>query len=272
MKMRFIAVFSKNRVEWTLLDLACVLFGFTLVPIYDTLGPENIPYVLEHTRVETCFCSRQSAEVLLKTPRIGNLKNIVFFDPLPQELQQDLKKLGLVLHSFDDLANNSKPNNHYITVKPDDCLTFCYTSGTTGPPKGAMLSHRNIASFCAVLKYNRDVKINPGDSYLSYLPLAHVLERLAVYAVICMGGTVTSYSGDIQKINLDLALVRPHFFVSVPRLLNRMYDAISHKLNQTTGLQKILVERALKTKLENLELTGSVTHMIYDPLIFHKTK
>lgn len=99
--------------------------------------------------------------------------------------------MGVILHSFSDLVSNPKANAKYVTVKPEDCLTFCYTSGTTGPPKGAMLSHRNIASFCAALKYNRDMIIRPGDCYLSYLPLAHVLERLAVYAMIYRGGTVT---------------------------------------------------------------------------------
>ena len=80
MKMRFIAVFSRNRMEWTMVDLACLLFGYTLVPIYDTLGPENIPYVLNHTRVETAFCSKFSVDILLKTADHGNLKNIVCFD------------------------------------------------------------------------------------------------------------------------------------------------------------------------------------------------
>lgn len=69
-----------------------------------------------------------------------------------------------------------------------------------------------------------------------------------------------------------MALVRPHFFVSVPRLLNRLHDAINNKLNAATGLGKVLVDRALQVKLENLELTGSTTHMVYDPLIFNKTK
>jgi len=112
-----------------------------------------------------------------------------------------------------------------------------------------MLSHKNIASFCAVLKTNRDIDIKAGQSYLSYLPLAHVLERLAVYAMLYSGGTVTSYSGDVQKINLDLALVKPHLFISVPRLLNRFYDIVNDKFEKTEGVQKILLDRALSTKL-----------------------
>lgn len=146
--------------------------------------------MLDHTRVETCFCSRATVEILLKTPRLGNLKNIVSFDPLPADLIAELKKLGLVYHVFEELSNNPKPTHKYVNVKPEDILTFCYTSGTTGPPKGAMLSHRNFASFCAALKTNPDARIYPGDYYLSYLPLAHVLERLSVVAMIYSGGCV----------------------------------------------------------------------------------
>jgi long-chain acyl-CoA synthetase len=139
-------------------------------------------------------------EVLLKTQQHGNLKNLVCFDRLPEETETAIKKAGLVLHRFEDLISNSKSNPKHVIVKPNDCLTFCYTSGTTGPPKGAMLSHKNVASFCAVLKTNRDIDIKPGQSYLSYLPLAHVLERLAVYAMIYSGGTVTYSFIDMQVL------------------------------------------------------------------------
>lgn len=80
------------------------------------------------------------------------------------------------MYILDDfIKREAKTKHKYFESKPDDCLTFCYTSGTTGPPKGAMLSHKNFASFCAVLKFNKDCCIVPGDVYLSYLPLAHVL-------------------------------------------------------------------------------------------------
>lgn len=204
------------------------------------------------------------------------MKNIVSYDPLPAELVEAFEKQkGVKVYQFEDLVNiggKSESRGKYKDSKPDDVLTFCYTSGTTGPPKGAMLSHKNIASFCAVLKTNRDCDFQEGDSYLSYLPLAHVLERLALYAVSCFGCSITYYSGDVQKINLDLGLVQPTFFVSVPRLFNRIHETVASKFEHVTGFKKTLLEKAMSTKLANLLKTGAVTHPIYDRIIFKKTR
>ena len=157
-------------------------------------------------------------------------------------------------------------------VSPSDCLTFCYTSGTTGPPKGAMLASRNFCSFLAALVHNKDVKFTCEDSIISYLPLPHVLERELVYGVLYVGGKITYYSGDIQKIKDDLALVKPTIFVSVPRLLSRFHDVIKKKFSELTGLTKTALEHGLNKKLNNLKRNGGYTHKVYDPLFFNKTK
>ena len=82
--MNFIGIYAKNRREWTITDMACYLFGFTTIPFYDTLGIENLTYCLNHTKLTTCFCSPETAEVLSKLEDSGNLKNIVLFaDPSP---------------------------------------------------------------------------------------------------------------------------------------------------------------------------------------------
>jgi long-chain acyl-CoA synthetase len=242
---------------------------------YDTLGPENIPYVFNQTQVETCFCSKQSAEIMLRTKNLHNVKNVVCFDHIPEEMVEEFKKKGVKVYFLEELIQKGDHSAHrqkYVDPKPDDVLTFCYTSGTTGPPKGAMLSHKNISSFCAVLKTNRDCDFQPNDSYLSYLPLAHVLERLALFAVSCFGCSIAYYSGDVQKINLDLAVVKPTFFVSVPRLFNRIHEAVESKFSKVTGWKKTLLEKGLSTKIANLEKSGTVTHPVFDRLIFKNTK
>lgn len=108
-------------------------------------------------------------------------------------------------------------------VEPQDCLTFSYTSGTTGPPKGAMISHNNFTSFIAATQANEDARFTSEDVGLSYLPLPHILEREFVLSMFYAGAKIVYFGGDVQKLKDDLAVVRPTVFVSVPRLFSRFY-------------------------------------------------
>lgn len=135
-----------------------------------------------------------------------------------------------------------------------------------------MLCHRNFASFCSILVINPDFNLSETEVYLSYLPLPHVLERMGVLAMLYLGASICFYSGDVQKLKEDIDVVRPTFFTSVPRLYTRFYDTINSKLEKTEGVKKMLVDRALATKLENVTTSGNFTHKIYDRLVFNKTK
>jgi long-chain acyl-CoA synthetase len=163
-------------------------------------------------------------------------------------------------------------NSEEFKVLPDDCLTFSYTSGTTGPPKGAMISHRNLASFMGACALNKDTKFSTSDVGLSYLPLPHILEREFDYAMLSAGSRIVYFSGDVQKLKDDLAIVKPTVFLSVPRLFSRFYDVIKGKFNDLQGFTKTAVNFALKTKLDNLRSSGAYTHKVYDRVFFNKTK
>lgn len=159
--MKMLGVYSKNRAEWELLDIVCMLYGYVLIPMYDTLGPENITYVFDHSNVENMFCSKAALETLLKTKGIGKLRSVICFDKLEEELIAKLKERGLVYYDFADLLKKGSECEppQMNDPKPTDVFTFSYTSGTTGPPKGAMLTHRNFASFCSILEINADFKL-----------------------------------------------------------------------------------------------------------------
>lgn len=175
--MGFIGIYAKNRVEWLITDMACSLFGLTSVPLYDTLGLENLSYCLKQTEMTTLFLSEATLNILLTLKDHGNLKNVILYDRVNQETVQKANKLGFSVINFEALIEEGKkfPTIDYriIKVGAEDIYTFSYTSGTTGPPKGAMLSHRNITSFLSALK-NHDVKFLETDVYLSFLPMPHV--------------------------------------------------------------------------------------------------
>jgi len=128
-------------------------------------------------------------------------------------------------------------------------LTFSYTSGTTGPPKGAMLSHKNLASFIAAEKLNGNTKFSSEDVGLSYLPLPHILQREFDYAFMSVGAKIVYFSGDVQKLKDDLAVVQPTVFLSVPRLFSRFYDVLQQKFKELQGFTKTALEYALNSKL-----------------------
>ena len=134
------------------------------------------------------------------------------------------------------------------------------------------MSHINFTSLLAALKENKYANIGESDIVLSYLPLAHLLEREFLYMLLAFGGTIVYFTGDIQKIKDDILLVKPTLFVSVPRLYNRFYDAIKKKFDDLQGVTKTALNYGLAIKLKNATTNGGHSHKVYDPLFFNKTK
>lgn len=150
---------------------------------------------------------------------------------------QRAKNRGVELYKFDDIERLGAQKNHpELPPKATDLCTICYTSGTTGNPKGVMLTHQNVmAAMCAVLMQLGDHRVTSKDTMVSFLPLAHMLERSCENAMYMVGGSVGFYCGDIKKLAEDMKALRPTVMPAVPRLLNRIYDKVS-------GPEKLLSE------------------------------
>jgi long-chain acyl-CoA synthetase len=147
--------------------------------------------VLNHSGIQSIFCSGAACETLFKTTNIGKLKTLVSFDELAPQLVQGFQNRGVTCLIFGNIIQHGKLRPYeYANVKPEQCLTFSYTSGTTGPPKAAMLSHKNFCSCCSVLSTHPDAKFYSTDIYLSYLPLPHLLERIFVYGMLSAGAEI----------------------------------------------------------------------------------
>ena len=177
--MRFIGIYSKNRYEWILTDIACIFLGLTSIPLYDTLGQENLTYCLQQTQITSLFVGADTFKILLTLKDRGNLQTVISFDPLAQEILNQAAALKLKVIYFKDLLEEGasiKPNSYpMVKASLDTCLTFSYTSGTTGPPKGAMLSHKNMLAFARGMLTHPELQITENDVYASYLPLPHVM-------------------------------------------------------------------------------------------------
>jgi len=275
---RFLAIYAKNRAEWLMVDIASILYGITVLPLYDTLGQEAMQHVFEQTCVPTAFCSRENLDKLLKGVSEGqyiSLQNIICFDKVSPGKIEQAKALNVRLFNWEEFLELTVEKQEYPELTRDSVFTFNYTSGTTALPKAVVLTHGNVLS--AIGGY-REIKVKalqnmgPGDIYLSYLPLAHVLERMFCHLLLSKGGAIGFFSGDIRKLKSDITKLKPTLFCAIPRILQRFKDEISKKIGELYGVQKILTDHAVKSKLDSLEDAGSYTHPIYDRLIFSKMR
>jgi long-chain acyl-CoA synthetase len=272
--IEFVGIHSKNTLEWTLVDLANISYGFTTLPLYDTLGEDAVDFMLEETEVSTLFVS---VELLgqhikrLKSGKFSHLKQLVIMDENALT-DENIKALeGTKWYKFSQVIGAGKISpKSYPTVKPSDIAFFSYTSGTTGAPKGAMLSHGNLVSLVAGIESSLTM-INKDTVYLSYLPLAHVFEKCIFTQLTYLGANYGIFGGDVLKLKDDLAILKPTAFVSVPRLFNKFYDVIRGKMSELTGCKASLSKKALSTKLANID-KGQYSHFIYDKLVFNKMK
>lgn len=214
-------MFAKNRLEWGVADFGSALYGLTIVPLYDTLGPDSIAYVLKNSQITTCISSASGVTTLSKTPELHALTTIVALDEVTDaDTLKRLEDRKVKLVAWEDVLKAGKEHPaKYGRAKPSDILTFSYTSGTTGDPKGAMLSHRNFVA-CVVNVMTSDFQFKEGDQHLSFLPLPHAYERCVTWEIVRAGATINYYGGDVMKITEDLQAVKPHVFLVVPRLLN----------------------------------------------------
>ncbi|EGZ24840.1 hypothetical protein PHYSODRAFT_539827 [Phytophthora sojae] len=266
-----VGVFSKNQLEWCLVAHACDRMSYVLVPLYDTLGPDAVPFIVNHTELRVLFCGKKQFDVVMDCVKdCPTLKTIVQFEPVTEQQIQQAAAKNLELRSLEELELLGEADpKRADPPKPTDVSTLCYTSGTTGDPKGVILLQRNYAY--VVRQMCKRMQIFPSDVHCSYLPLAHVFERSVLGVLQAHGASAGFYQGDLLTLMDDLVELKPTVFVSVPRLFNRVYDKITQGVAAAGGLKKILFDRALAAKLAGLP-EGHKTHALWDALVFSKVR
>lgn len=275
---RFISLYAKNREEWVVTDFASMMNAVTVVTLYDTLGKESIEYILDQTYIKTIVLSADKMKNIIDLKSEGKIKqltHVIFFDEAKEADLQAAHAAGLTVIKYNDAIAEGAASEKFPgdPVTPDTFYTFSYTSGTTGMPKGVMLTHRNFVSNVGAMNgFDGVFQIRDDDIYISYLPLAHVFERCLLLCAMGYKMQYGFFQGDVMKLKEDLAVLRPTIMVSVPRLYNRFYDVMQQKVNELTGFKRTLTEWGIQKKLYNLENYAKTTHGFYDALIFNKFK
>ncbi|XP_054538656.1 long-chain-fatty-acid--CoA ligase 1 isoform X4 [Pan troglodytes] len=274
---QFIGIFAQNRPEWVIIEQGCFAYSMVIVPLYDTLGNEAITYIVNKAELSLVFVDKpEKAKLLLEgveNKLIPGLKIIVVMDAYGSELVERGQRCGVEVTSMkamEDLgrANRRKPK----PPAPEDLAVICFTSGTTGNPKGAMVTHRNIVSDCSafVKATEKALPLSASDTHISYLPLAHMYEQLLKCVMLCHGAKIGFFQGDIRLLMDDLKVLQPTVFPVVPRLLNRMFDRIFGQANTT--LKRWLLDFASKRKEAELRSGIIRNNSLWDRLIFHKVQ
>ena len=269
-----VGIYAVNREEWIITDMACALQGLTTVPLYDTLGVDNIEYIINQTEMTCVAASTKQIPTitsLRKAGKVPSLRHVLHFESLaPADKAEIEQSTGLSLCWYVDLINEGSGSNPKSRPSPKDIYTICYTSGTTGQCKGVVLSHANMVAAvnAAVVEFHFD----PTDRYPSYLPLAHVMERIISMVMMSMGVAIGFFAGNVMKLKDDLVALKPTVFVSVPRLFSRLHEAITAQFQAKTGIAARLVTSALASKTRAYQQSQSIHSTLWDSLVFSKVQ
>ncbi len=236
-----IALVSKNRPEWLMLDMACQQIGVILCPIYPTTNINELEFIFNDAQVKLAFVTGKDIleKILDIQQKVPSLQQIYSFDELPDAHYWKVILAGAGPEHYARLEEIKK------SIQAQHCATIIYTSGTTGTPKGVMLSHRNIVSNVLNSVQSFPFEENTTGRALSFLPLNHIFERMTSYIYINSGISIY-YAESLETIGDNLKEIKPDIFCTVPRLLEKVYEKIMAKGAELKGFKRKLFNWAVE--------------------------
>ena len=228
-----VGILAANQPRWHMADIGILAAGAVSVPAYPTGAASQVVHVLGHSGSRVCFVGDrdQLAKLLLGRPRLPGLERVVMLREPPDGLDDDL------VLTFDDLCSLGRQRleqqpglleDRARAVRPDAIATIVYTSGTTGPPKGTMITHENVAE--TIRSLTSVVSVGPTDRFLSFLPLSHIAERCTSHLGQILSGGETWFARSLATLAEDLRACRPTIFFAVPRVWEKFQQAVQSEL------------------------------------------
>ncbi len=276
-----VAILSENRPEWAFADLATLAAGAVDVPVYATLMPAQVLYILNDSQSKVCFVSNatQAAKVAEVKGQLKTVRHVIRMDDAPIEGTVALSEIRAKGREA-LLRDPDAVRRRAAEIAPGDLATLIYTSGTTGDPKGVMLTHSNLVSN-VLGSVKVFPELGPDDVCLSFLPLCHSFERTAGHNVMLYTGATIAYAESVEKVPDNMREVRPTLMSSVPRLYEKMYARVNEKVAADPPARQKIFRWALavgrevfRHRVDRTEpgLLLKLKHRIADALVFSKIK
>ena len=246
-----VAVQLKNSIEWIAFEQAALGLGLVVVPLYVDDRADNVAYILHDAGVKVLLVNddKQWQDVSVHIDEDSQLKRVILLNPNKPNPEQQDKILSTVDNWLPDEPNHLQERGG----EPTKLATIVYTSGTTGRPKGVMLSHLNILSDTESLLKQIGIDDPHTLEFLSFLPLSHMYERTIGYYVPIMAGAKVSFARSVQQLAEDFQTIKPTIIVTVPRIFERFYDKMQQKLSNQSIVARSIFRLAVHVGWKNFK-------------------
>ncbi|XP_048231197.1 long chain acyl-CoA synthetase 1 isoform X2 [Ricinus communis] len=275
-----VGIYGSNCPQWIVAMEACSAHSLVCVPLYDTLGPNAVNFIVDHAEIDFAFVQDKKVKELLN-PDCGSasrLKTVVCFTSLTEEEKDKAEQIQIKPYSWEEFLRLGKENpSETSPPHPFSICTIMYTSGTSGDPKGVVLTHEAVMSFLRsvdLFMEQFEDKMTVDDVYLSFLPLAHILDRMIEEYFFRKGAAVGYYHGDLNALKDDLMELKPTFLAGVPRVFEKIHEGIKKALEELNPVRRRIFDALYKYKLYwmNLGYKQKYASPLADLLAFRKVK